>query len=117
MKNILILLVVGAMSSSYIGVAHSEESDMGIVIYDMHCMVCHGFDGKGRYLADPALKTDMPDFTDQEFKKSLTRERIVGSLVNGVETTHKSAIDMDVLVKTLSSEDLQAVAEYILERF
>ncbi len=50
-------------------------------LYEKHCAICHGDDGKGKTELGEGLEAR--DFTDKSFQDSITDEGIIDQIVNG----------------------------------
>lgn len=50
-------------------------------LYEKHCVICHGDDGKGK--TDLGEGLGARDFTDKSFQDSITDEEIIEQITNG----------------------------------
>ncbi len=50
-------------------------------LYEKHCAICHGDDGKGK--TDLGEGLGARDFTDKTFQDSITDEEIIEQITNG----------------------------------
>ena len=50
-------------------------------LYEKHCVICHGDDGKGK--TDLGEGLEARDFTDKSFQDSITDEGIIDQITNG----------------------------------
>ncbi len=50
-------------------------------LYEKHCVICHGDDGKGK--TDLGEGLGARDFTDKSFQDSITDEGIIEQITNG----------------------------------
>jgi mono/diheme cytochrome c family protein len=110
-KLYFIVTTVGLILTSGLlqaGDAQPEMMPRGKIIYDAHCMVCHGAGGRGDGPSVHALIPKPPDFTSPEVKAVLTTEKIVEVTTNG-----KPGTQMGGWKKRLTPEEIQAIAEYI----
>ncbi|MEN8145781.1 MAG: c-type cytochrome [Gemmatimonadota bacterium] len=81
------------------------QSPTGEEVYEQNCVPCHGKSGKGDGPAAVAFDPPPSDFTDPEGTKSLEEM---------LEIIKEGRAGMPAYGATLSPEELEAVAEYIL---
>lgn len=81
-------------------------------LYQDYCSVCHGDKGDGRSRARQGLVPPPKDFTDPKVSQSLTRDRMIDSVLNGRPGTAMAAW------KTrLNQEQVEAIVDYVRNRF
>ena len=103
----IVIATVGCLLFS-VGVLFAQDENRGRVIFEAHCIVCHGLQGKGDGLSSEALIPKPRDFTDPDVKASLTKDSVMNTVLNG-----KPGTQMEGWKTRLSVEDVQAVMEYI----
>ena len=98
-----------------------QTSDMGKYLYDRHCIICHGSNGKGDgiYVAQLALTTKMPDLADLSKKNNgvfpFTR---VYEIIDGrQEVRAHGTREMPIWGKDLSFGALTGIPYYNDEAF
>ena len=84
----------------------------GAEIYHGSCSVCHGDDGKGAHWAGSGLKPPPRDFTTEEARTSLSRERMRSAILDGRPGTAMTSFS-----RQLSSAQADAVIDYIQQAF
>lgn len=87
----------------------AQDSERGKILYEAYCVACHGFKGKGDGLSAPVLIPKPKDFSELDSKGLLTKEKVFGAIANGTPKTQ-----MEGWKQKFSSEDIAAIAEYIL---
>jgi len=55
------------MKNPYLNI--SDDENIGRILYSKHCKSCHGKKGLGDGTKAEELDTEMPDFTNEAFKK------------------------------------------------
>lgn len=98
-------LVYGLLQA---GDIQSNVTPRGKIIYDAHCVPCHGTEGRGDGPSAYALVPRPPDFTDSAVKDLLTKAFITDVITNG-----KPRTQMEGWKNKLSTQDIQEVMEYI----
>lgn len=81
-------------------------------IYGERCSVCHGERGDGNSRASGSMDPPPRDFTTPQAAVELTRARMLQSIADGRPGTAMAAWKHQ-----LNSEQIEAVADYIRERF
>ncbi len=84
----------------------------GEAVYAQHCAVCHGDKGNTAYWAKNGLKPPPRDFTGDEAKSILTRQRMITSVTHG-----RPGSGMQSFKSRLSPEEIEAVVIYIRHEF
>lgn len=84
------------------GVAATDGEEL----YRNYCALCHGAEGKGDGPAASGFDPPPPDLTDAEQMQQLTDERMLEVLSSGSGA-------MTGFGSMLTSEELEAVAEYV----
>lgn len=102
--GIFVLAILASVTTLF-----AADEGRGKVVYQAHCAVCHGIQGKGDGSTSGALMPKPRDYTNPEVKASLTKESVTAAIRNGVPKTQ-----MEGWEKRLAPEDIQAVMEYIL---
>lgn len=82
------------------------------VLYHNYCSVCHGDKGDGRSRANGSFSTPPRDFTSEDSKRELTRERIVAAITHG-----RPGTAMVAWKTQLSDADIGSLADHVLARF
>ncbi len=82
------------------------------LLYHNYCSVCHGDRGDGRSRARGSLIPPPKDFTGEEARRTLTRERIVAAIAAG-----KPGTAMTGWTTQLDGREIAALADYIRETF
>lgn len=80
--------------------------------YSDYCSVCHGDRGNGRSHAQQGLVPPPRDFAEQTFASTVTRDRIVAAITNGVPGTA-----MIAWTTKLGDAEIDELADYILDEF
>lgn len=88
--------------------------EQGQILYDKHCVQCHGFNGQGQgYKSHNWLDYQfIPDLTDADYIEARGDE-IARSLDEGLRNTEPPLIIMPAFHYILSSEDQQSVLAYV----
>ena len=84
------------------------DLEMGKIVYLERCKVCHGMRGNGKSFAANVLNPPPRNFTSEQSKKQLTRERMINSATNG-----RPGTAMMSWKENLSKEEIRAVVHYI----
>lgn len=85
-------------------VASGQEERVNVKsLFEYHCAVCHGADGRGTKRGH-ALK--VPDFSDSDWQATRTDAEILNSLVNGKDKMPRWS-------DKLEPEEIQALAGYV----
>ena len=87
-------------------------ADDGAAVYNKYCAPCHGQDGDARTLASQALNPMPRDFTQADFVNDLTRDKVVNTVRYG-----RPGTAMVGWQKRLSNAQIEAVADYVRQRF
>lgn len=106
-KGVVITIIAGLLFFLSTGI-FAQDIKRGRIIYEAHCIACHGHEGKGDGMSVHALIPKPPDFTDSKGKAELTKERVMDAIMNG-----KAGTQMEGWKDKLPSEDIQSVMEYI----
>ena len=80
--------------------------------YGLYCSECHGDRGDGNSNAQQGLIPPPRDFTDVAFADSMTRERLLAAITNGVPGTAMVAWKTE-----LADAEIAELADYILANF
>ena len=80
--------------------------------YSEYCSVCHGDRGDGRSHAQQGLVPPPRDFTARSFAETVTRERIVAAVTNGVPGTAMIAWKSE-----LNAAEIDELADFLLSEF
>lgn len=81
-------------------------------LYNNHCSVCHGEDGDGNSHARSGLYPPPKNFTVTGLASTLSRERMIQAIKNGIPNTAMSG-----WTSRLSDQQITALAGYIRSRF
>lgn len=90
------------------GQAVSGDSAKGKVVYEKHCVLCHGLQGKGDGPTGKVIQPPAADFTSARSKKKSPAE-----LLKVIEEG-KADTAMVAWKRQLSDQDLQNVLAYVL---
>ena len=93
-----------------LGNAFVPDAADGEEVFVTNCVPCHGKSGKGDGPAAVAFDPPPTDFTDAESVKTQSVEDIVSAITIGNG-------GMPAFATSLSAEEIEAVAEYILSTF
>ena len=85
-----------------------ESAVQGKQLFQVHCQVCHGVQGKGDGPASVSLKPVPRDLTQRPYKYGCGPGAVVNTLRTGIEGTA-----MPSFSKTLSEEELWALGSYV----
>ena len=85
---------------------------LGEAVYTQNCSVCHGDKGNTAYWARNGLKPPPRDFTGEEAKSILTRQRMITSVTHG-----RPGTGMQPFKSRLSAQEIEAVVTYIRYQF
>ncbi|MCS7184985.1 MAG: cytochrome c [bacterium] len=85
----------------------SEELKLGKKLYEMHCLSCHGKEGKGDGPAGKVLKPPASDFTDNVWKHGDKEEDIAKVIKNGIRNTGMAGFPY------LKDNEIKALIAYI----
>ncbi len=85
---------------------------LGEAVYTQNCSVCHGDQGSTAYWARNGLNPPPRDFTGEEAKSILTRQRMITSVTHG-----RPGTGMQSFKSRLSSQEIEAVVSYIRHKF
>lgn len=77
----------------------------GQELFEKHCVICHGDDGKGK--TDLGEGLGARDFTSKEFQDSITDEGIIEQITNGSEGT------MFAFKDKLTEEEMKALVPVV----
>ena len=84
----------------------------GEKIYAHSCSVCHGEQGNGAKWGSNLLARPPRDFTSEASRHELTRERMIHAVTHGLPNTPMMGFS-----NQLSAADIEAVVDYVRERF
>jgi len=93
-------------SSQYIKNKHGKE------IFVRNCAVCHGDKGNTAVWARSGLNPPPRDFTTDEARRILTRDRMIHSVTNG-----RPGTGMMSFTSKLTAKDIESVVDYVREAF
>jgi mono/diheme cytochrome c family protein len=85
----------------------SQEPGRGKMIYERHCVVCHGSEGKGDGELSRVLRSLPTDFTSAAFKNKSDRE-VLDAIDDGVMGSA-----MPAWKGSFSEEEMREVVAYI----
>lgn len=103
----IICLVLSMLCMS---AANSDE--LGQSVYDKYCTPCHGENGDANTAASRALNPMPRNFTQADFVNDLTRKSVIETVTKG-----RPGTAMVGWQKRLSGEQIEAVADYVRQRF
>ena len=106
---LFVLLLVPLFASP--GLVFAAEDEVA-QRYSLYCSVCHGDRGDGASHAQQGLIPPPRDFTDAAFARSITRERLLAAITNGVPGTAMIAWKSE-----LGDAEIAELADYILANF
>ena len=104
-----------ALAVTFLGIAPVAATASEEVVaerYRLYCSVCHGDHGDGDSHAQQGLMPPPRDFTDAAFAGSVTRERLLAAITNGVPGTAMIAWKTE-----LGDAEITELADYILANF
>lgn len=107
--------VITALAITFLGiapVAATAAEDVVAERYSLYCSVCHGDHGDGDSRAQQGLIPPPRDFTDAAFAGSVTRERLLAAITNGLPGTAMIAWKTE-----LDPAEIAELADYILTNF
>jgi cytochrome c553 len=81
-------------------------------LWTKNCQSCHGPDGKGKTKAGEKAK--VKDLSSAEVKSSLTREKAVEAIKNGVKEKDSDKMAMKAYSEKLSQAEIEALADHSL---
>lgn len=84
------------------------DTSKGKPLYEKHCMVCHGPQGKGDGPTGTLIKPPAADFTSEASKKK-TEAELLGTMENG-----RAGTAMGPWKGLLSPSDLRDVLAYVM---
>jgi mono/diheme cytochrome c family protein len=90
----------------------SYEETQGGVLYEKHCVVCHGKEGKGDGFNAFNLDPRPRDFTDSTYMKALSDEQIVQTITGGGRSVNKSPL-MPAYGWTLNRQQIRYLDSYV----
>lgn len=111
MKSCALISIV-VLGSMLVGNAAFAADDAVKERYSLYCSVCHGDRGDGRSHAQQGLVPPPRDFTEQTFVSTVTRDRIVAAITNGVPGTAMVAWTTE-----LSTAEIGELADFVLDEF
>lgn len=85
---------------------------LGEAVYTENCSVCHGDRGSTAYWAKNGLNPPPRDFTGEEAKSILTRQRMITSVTHG-----RPGTGMQPFKARLSEQEIKAVVTFIRYKF
>ena len=85
---------------------------LGEAVYTQNCAVCHGDKGNTAYWARNGLNPPPRDFTGEEAKSILTRQRMITSVTHG-----RPGTGMQPFKSKLSAQEIEAVVTFIRHKF
>lgn len=88
------------------------QNKRGRQLFTKNCAVCHGDKGNTAVWARSGLNPPPRDFTSEEARRILTRERMIHSVTNG-----RPGTGMVSFTTKLSTQDIEAVVDYIRTAF
>lgn len=103
----MLWLTVGLWGALSPGMASSEELGRGKMLYEGHCLPCHGSGGKGDGPMGKVLRPPATDLTGPASKKKPDRE-LRAIIENGILGTAMSSWK-----STLSDQEMREVVAYI----
>ncbi|MBL1258945.1 MAG: c-type cytochrome [Thiotrichaceae bacterium] len=94
--------LIAALNSS------KRAGDSGRAIYKRHCSACHGDKGNGATWTQSGLNPPPRDFTSDEARQLLNRERMIASVAYGRDGTAMMPFN-----SRLSAQEIVTVVDYI----
>lgn len=88
------------------------KNNHGAEIYSRNCAVCHGDKGNTAIWARSGLNPAPKDFTSEEARKTLTRDRMIDSVTNG-----RPGTGMMSFTTKLNKQEIEQVVDYIQQAF
>lgn len=92
--------------------ARYVKNKQGKAIFVRNCAVCHGDKGNTAVWARSGLNPPPRDFTTDEAKKILTRDRMIHSVTNG-----RPGTGMMSFTRKLTAKEIEEVVDYVREAF
>jgi mono/diheme cytochrome c family protein len=104
MKKIILLVSVFSLAAAMTACAAD-----GKALWDQHCAMCHGADGKGQ--TNMGKRLGVKDYTDPKVQAALTD----GAATKAIKDGFKSADGKTVMrpAKNLSDDDVKALVTYM----
>jgi mono/diheme cytochrome c family protein len=106
------LISIVVLGSMLAGNAAFAADDAVKQRYSLYCSVCHGDRGDGRSHAQQGLVPPPRDFTEQAFVSTVTRDRIIAAITNGVPGTAMIAWTTE-----LNDAEIAELADFVLDEF
>ncbi len=107
-----IAAVVDYIRETFMPAPTDAPASRGEAIYAHTCSVCHGDKGNSAKWGSNLLAKRPRDFTSEAARRELTRERMIHAVTHGVPGTPMVAFGSQ-----LSAADIEAVVDYIRDRF
>lgn len=107
-SSIVLLLALALLPTPSFATTRLEE---GRAVYNFRCYFCHGYSGNGKTLAATYLSPRPTDFTRAD-PAQLSPERVRQVLAEG-----KAGTAMKPFAGILSSQEMQDVAEFVVDEF
>ena len=104
MKKIILLASVITLA----GAMAAGAAD-GKTLWDHHCAMCHGADGKGQ--TNMGKKLGAKDYTDPKVQAALTDEAATKAIKEGFKNEDGKTVMRPV--KNLSDDDIKALVGYL----
>lgn len=92
--------------------AGGKDTSLGRRVFATNCSVCHGDKGDTAIWARSGLSPAPRNFTTEQARKELSRERVVFSITYGRPETA-----MPAWGERLSKEEIEAAADYVINTF
>lgn len=89
-----------------------EAHQRGRKVYTHYCVICHGEEGNGSGFNSSQLKQPPRDFTNREFWKGTTEERVYFAITKGGPSVGKSVL-MPAWGKTLTERQIREVMAFL----
>lgn len=90
----------------------AEARSQGSQVYEHYCRICHGELGQGDGFNSTNLAVPPRDFSDEEFWKSATEDKLRAAITGGGTAVGKSVL-MPAWGNTLSDEQVRTVIAYL----
>ena len=90
----------------------AEAQASGRKVFEHYCQICHGAEGQGDGFNSTNLAISPRDFSNLEFWKTATDERLTSAISQGGESVEKSVL-MPAWGRTLSEEHIRDVVAYL----
>ncbi len=107
-----LLVVTGQLITERTAVAGNQQALRPALLYHNYCSVCHGDHGDGKSHAETSMSPPPKNFTLPAVAKSLTRERMITAVRDGLPGTAMAGWKSQ-----LSEKEIEAVVDYIREIF